>query len=73
MNLALAVGRADRPLAQLAGDRPLVQGEHVVHIGRRDDADPAYGYSALPDFGVLDLHRCRDQQQRPRRRRASSA
>jgi len=55
MNLALAAGRADGPLARLAGDGPLVRGEHVVHIGRRDDAQPAYGYPALAPSGVLDL------------------
>jgi arginase len=55
MNLALAVGRAERPLARLAGNRSLVRGEHVVHIGRRDDAEPEYGYPALVDWGVLDL------------------
>lgn len=56
MNLALAVGRADRPLAHLAGDTALVDGSHVVHIGRRDDAEPAYGHPALAPAGVLDLH-----------------
>lgn len=55
MNLALAVGRADRPLAHLAGDGALVCGEHVVHIGRRDHAQPEYGHPALASFGVLDL------------------
>ena len=55
MNLALAVGRADRPLAHLAGNAALVDGAHVVHIGRRDDAQPAYGHLALAQFGVLDL------------------
>jgi arginase len=55
MNLALATGRADRPLAHLTGDGPLVHGDHVVHIGRRDDAQPAYGHPALAPSGVLDL------------------
>jgi arginase len=55
MNLALAVGRAERPLARLAGDHSLVRGEHVVHIGRRDQAEPEYGYGALVGWGVLDL------------------
>jgi arginase len=55
MNLALAVGRAVRPLARLAGNSSLIRGEHVVHIGRRDDAEPEYGYPALVDWGVLDL------------------
>src|SRR5262249_60438508 len=44
MNLALAAGRVDGPLARLAGDGPLVRGEHVVHIGPRDDAQPPSGY-----------------------------
>jgi len=56
MNLALATGRADRPLARLAGDAALVDGASVVHIGRRDDAEPGYGYPALAPAGVLDLH-----------------
>lgn len=55
MNLALAVGRAERPLARLAGDHSLVHGEHVAHIGRRDHAEPEYGHQALVDWGVLDL------------------
>jgi arginase len=55
MNLALAVGRAGGPLARLAGDHFLVRGEHVAHIGRRDHAEPEYGYAALVDWGVLDL------------------
>jgi arginase len=53
MNLALAVGRVDRPLAHLAGDGALVGGEHVVHIGRREHALPEYGHPALASFGVL--------------------
>jgi arginase len=55
MNLALAVGRADSPLARLAGDRPLVRAEHVAHLGRRDDANPEYGSHALGPSNVLDL------------------
>jgi arginase len=55
MNLALATGRADEPLAHLKGDGPLVAGERVVHIGRRDDHQPAYGWRALAPSGILDL------------------
>jgi arginase len=33
----------------------LVRPEHAVHIGRRDDAQPAYGHPALAPSGVLDL------------------
>jgi arginase len=55
MNLALATGRAARPLTYLAGDKPLISGSHVVHLGRRDDDQPAYGNRALVPFGVLDV------------------
>jgi len=55
MNLALATGRADEPLAHLAGEIPLVAAERVVHLGRRDDHQPAYGWGALASNGVLDL------------------
>jgi arginase len=55
MNLALATGRADGPLAHLAGEAPLVGGRQVVHIGRRDDDQPAYGWEALAPSGILDL------------------
>ncbi len=57
MNLALAVGRAERPLSHLRPDGPLVDGTDVAHIGRRDDHQPEYGGSALASFGVLDLSR----------------
>ena len=59
MNLALVTGRADGPLAHLAGEAPLVRGKQVVHIGRRDDHEPAYGWEALVPSGVLDLSRAR--------------
>jgi arginase len=55
MNLALATGRAELPLATLAGEEPLVAGSRVVHLGRRDDDEPAYGYPALASSGVLDV------------------
>jgi arginase len=55
MNLSLATGRAELPLATLAGEEPLVAGSRVVHLGRRDDAEPAYGHAALASFGVLDV------------------
>jgi arginase len=56
MCLALAVGRGDTPLARLDGEGPLVQGEDVVVIGRRDDWDePWYGEDALGESPVLDL------------------
>jgi arginase len=55
MNLALATGRADGPLARLAGAAPLLGGKQVVHIGRRDHDQPAYGWEALAPSGILDL------------------
>jgi arginase len=56
MCLALAVGRGDTPLARLNGDSPLVRGEDVVVIGRRDDWDePWYGEDVLRESPVLDL------------------
>ena len=55
MNLALAVGRVARPLAPLVGEPPLVRGERVVHLGRRDDGEPEYGAGSLAEFGILDL------------------
>jgi arginase len=57
MNLALATGRAEGRLAHLSHEVPLVRGEHVVHIGRRDDDEPAYGWKALVANGILDLSR----------------
>ncbi|HEU6453545.1 MAG TPA: arginase family protein [Gemmatimonadaceae bacterium] len=56
MCLALAVGRGDSPLARLSPDGPLVRGEDVALIGRRDDADARiYGEDVLAEMGVLDL------------------
>jgi arginase len=56
MCLALAVGRGDSPLARLSADGPLVRGDDVALIGRRDGADAAiYGEDALAEMGVLDL------------------
>ncbi len=56
MCLALAVGRGDSPLARLLPDGPLVRGEDVALIGRRDDADARiYGEDVLGEMGVLDL------------------
>lgn len=55
MNLALVVGRADTPLAHLGYNWPLVRGDYVAHVGRRDDAQPEYGCLALAEYGVLDL------------------
>ena len=37
MCLALAVGRGNTPLARLRGSEPLVRGEDVVLVGRRDE------------------------------------
>lgn len=55
MNLALAIGRTAGPLAPLVGEQPLVRGERVVHVGRRDDGEPEYGAASLAEFGILDL------------------
>ena len=54
MGLALAVGRGDTPLARLAGPVPLVRGEDVALIGRRDQGQ-SYGHEALAVSGILDL------------------
>jgi arginase len=52
MNLAIATGRLDSPLARLDGDGPLVRAGHVVHIGSRDEDEP-YGHAKLAPAGVL--------------------
>lgn len=54
MGLALAVGRGDTQLARLAGPAPLVRGEDVALIGRRDQGQ-WYGHEALAVSGILDL------------------
>jgi arginase len=54
MGLALAVGRGDTKLARLAGPVPLVRGEDVALIGRRDQGQ-LYGHEALAVSGILDL------------------
>lgn len=48
MDLALATGRGDTPLARLAGDRPLVRDEHVIACGIRDGD---FGTSAIRTAG----------------------
>ncbi len=53
MCLGLAVGRGDSPLARL-GRGPLVQGQDVVLIGRRDEGEP-YGHGGIGPAGLLDL------------------
>jgi len=56
MCLALAVGRGDTPLARLHSEDPLVRGNDVVLIGRRDQTEAiAYGQGALQDYGILDM------------------
>lgn len=54
MGLALAVGRGDTPLASVAGPVPLVRGEDVALIGRRDQGQ-WYGHEALAVSGILDI------------------
>lgn len=56
MDLAMAVGRGDTPLARLtAGEGPLVRAHDVALIGRRDQAEAWYGHEALATSDVLDL------------------
>ena len=54
IGLALAVGRGDTPLAHVGGNDPLVRGEDVALIGRRDEGQ-WYGHEALAVSGILDL------------------
>jgi arginase len=54
MGLALAVGRGDTQLARLAGLVPLVRGQDVALIGRRDQGQ-WYGHEALAVSGILDV------------------
>jgi arginase len=55
MSLALASGRGDTPLARLNGRTPLVDGRHVVVVGRRDSAEPWHGHAALAGSRILDF------------------
>jgi arginase len=56
MDLALATGRGNSPLAALDAERPLVQAADIVLVGRRDDADGlSYGHEALAASEILDL------------------
>jgi arginase len=56
MDLALAVGRGNTPLAGLSGAGPLVREEDVVVIGRRDQADERYfGDQILKHSAVHDI------------------
>lgn len=55
MCLALAAGRGVSPLAALTGSEPLVRGEDVALIGRRDEGQSYYGHDALAAAGILDL------------------
>jgi arginase len=55
MSLALASGRGETPLARLSGRAPLVEGKHIALVGRRDEAQPWYGHSALAASAILDL------------------
>jgi arginase len=54
MNLALATGRSDTPLAHLDEGGPLVDAADVVHLGSRDETQP-YGFEALTPAGVLAI------------------
>lgn len=56
MDLALATGRIDHPLAHLATGGPLVQEEDVVVVARKDLHDePHYGSSSIRRTGITDL------------------
>lgn len=55
MCLALAVGRGDSPLSNLAGSAPLVRPDDVALIGRRDVDQAWYGHAALAASGILDM------------------
>jgi arginase len=55
MSLGLAVGRGDTPLSHLAGSSPLVEGDAVALLGRRDAAEPWYGHVELAKSPILDL------------------
>jgi arginase len=57
MDLALAIGRGDSPLARMAGEAPLVAHGDVVLLGRRDHAEPWYGHDARARSAILDLPR----------------
>jgi arginase len=56
MDLALAVGRGNSPLATLDPERPLVRAGDIALVGRRDDADALQsGHEALAASEILDL------------------
>ena len=55
MNLAIATGRARPARLGFDLDETLVHGPRVVHLGRKDDHQPEYGFRSLPEFGVLDI------------------
>ncbi|MET0163989.1 MAG: arginase family protein [Vicinamibacterales bacterium] len=55
MCLACASGRGETPLARLSGRAPLVEGKHIVLVGRRDAAQPWYGHKALSASAILDF------------------
>lgn len=56
MDLALATGRGETPLARLKPDGPLVREEDVALLGRKDDVDDAaYGARGPSSTRILDL------------------
>lgn len=56
MDLALAVGRIDHPLARLAPEGPLVRVADAVVLARKDLQDEAlYGASSIRHTGIADL------------------
>lgn len=55
MCLAMAVGRGSSSLAGLRDDGPLVAGQHVALLGRRDHHETANLREEPAQWGVLDL------------------
>lgn len=55
MDLAMAIGRGNTPLARLDHSGPLVDRRDVVLMGRRDEGETYYGHEALSRSGILDL------------------
>jgi arginase len=55
MDLAMAIGRGNTPLARLDGDQPLVRATDVVLVGRRDEEETYYSHDALRGSGILDI------------------
>ena len=55
MCLGLAIGRGRTPLARLTGRRPIVDGRHAIHIGRRTSTPAWLGHEALGASAILEV------------------